>query len=143
MKLVNTSDTKLSVQVAPLIDVVFLLLIYFMVTATIIKKEGDLSFVLPVFPEATVFTEPVEARICINADGMVVLDGLQFDQADRKLEGLVQQIRGLKKMAALQHSLFYVTLDPDQEALHSRVVDVLDACAESNVGNLTYAQHDA
>ncbi len=40
-------DAKLELQIAPLIDVVFLLLIYFMVTASLIKKEADLSFMLP------------------------------------------------------------------------------------------------
>ena len=37
----------MELQIAPLIDVVFLLLIYFMVTASLIKKEGDISFILP------------------------------------------------------------------------------------------------
>ena len=43
----NTEEVKLELQIAPLIDVVFLLLIYFMVTASLIKKEGDISFLLP------------------------------------------------------------------------------------------------
>ena len=43
----HVDDVKLELQIAPLIDVVFLLLIYFMVTAALIKKEGDISFMLP------------------------------------------------------------------------------------------------
>ena len=39
----HVEDVKLELQIAPLIDVVFLLLIYFMVTAALIKKEGDIS----------------------------------------------------------------------------------------------------
>ncbi|WP_372809198.1 ExbD/TolR family protein, partial [Pontiella sp.] len=40
-------EAKLELQIAPLIDVVFLLLIYFMVTASLIKKEADIGFMLP------------------------------------------------------------------------------------------------
>lgn len=142
MKMNKVADIKLSVQIAPLIDVVFLLLIYFMVTATLIKKEGDIGFRLPVPIVSPVPNSPVEARISIDADGVVTLDGIQFDKMDRKLSGLKDRISGLQQMAAVQHSAFFVTLDPDQETLHSRIVDVLDACAASKVKNLGFAQHD-
>ena len=59
-------ESKVELQIAPLIDVVFLLLIYFMVTASLIKKEGDISFMLPApnpNPEKTDL--PVEALIMI------------------------------------------------------------------------------
>ena len=49
-------DTKLELQIAPLIDVVFLLLIYFIMTAALIKKEGDISFMLPSSQPATAMT---------------------------------------------------------------------------------------
>ena len=39
-------DAKLELQISPLIDVVFLLLIYFIVTAQIVKIEGDIPFML-------------------------------------------------------------------------------------------------
>ena len=39
-------DTKGGLQIAPLIDVVFLLLIYFMVTSSLKKSEGDLGITL-------------------------------------------------------------------------------------------------
>ena len=48
MKLLeDLMNKKTEMQITPLIDVVFLLLIYFMVTASLIKKEADLSFMLP------------------------------------------------------------------------------------------------
>ena len=36
----NIEEDKFEIQIAPLIDVVFLLLIYFMVTTTLIKKRS-------------------------------------------------------------------------------------------------------
>ena len=41
-------NRKKEMLIASLIDVVFLLLVYFMVTATLVKKEADLPFQLPV-----------------------------------------------------------------------------------------------
>ena len=43
----NIDEDKFEIQIAPLIDVVFLLLIYFMVTTTLIKKEADIEAILP------------------------------------------------------------------------------------------------
>ena len=74
----GTGDTKMELQIAPLIDVVFLLLIYFMVTASLIKKEGDISFILPAKVDGMPPEElPIEAQIFISAEGMVAVDGLE------------------------------------------------------------------
>ena len=134
-------DAKLELQIAPLIDVVFLLLIYFMVTAQIIRKEGDIPFTLPAdVPPIDMIDIPIEARIKINPDDSVMLEGMSFSATDRKLEGLISQIVGLRSMAEAQHSPFFVTLDPDQETKHGRIIDVMDACAEADVKNLTFAK---
>lgn len=130
-------------QVAPLIDVVFLLLVYFMVTSTLIQKEGDLAFRLPAPERGVPVTLPVDAYIQLDANGMVSIAGMQFESSDRKLEGLVHQLRVLKEMAELQQSPFFVTVAPDDRTLHGRIVDVLDACAAAKVPNMTFARNDA
>ena len=85
----NQEEVKLELQIAPLIDVV-LLLIYFMVTASLIKKEGDISFVLPAnVAQEEMVVVPVEVLIEITSDGVVELEGLRFQQADRDLKNLV------------------------------------------------------
>lgn len=132
---------KLELQIAPLIDVVFLLLIYFMVTASLVKKEGDISFVLPAdVPPKEIITVPVEVLIEIGADGSVFLEGMRFAGEDRMLNDLVQQIRGLKKIANSQRSPFFVNLLPDHDALHTRVINVMDACAAAKVDSLTFSK---
>ena len=40
-------DEVMELQMAPLIDCVFLLLVFFMVSSTFVKKEADISFALP------------------------------------------------------------------------------------------------
>ncbi len=134
-------DAKLELQIAPLIDVVFLLLIYFMVTASIIKKEGDIPFVLPAdVPTEVMIDIPVEARIRINPDDSVLLEGMTFSASDSKLAELKKQIVGLREIADAQKSSFFVTLDPTQETKHRRIIDVMDVCAQAKVKNLTFAK---
>lgn len=136
-------DSKLELNISSLIDVVFLLLIYFIVTARIVVKEGDIPFMLPAdVPTVEMLDIPVEARIRINPDDTVMLEGMTFAAGDRKLDGLVTQIVGLRKMAEAQRSPFFVTLDPTEETLHRRIIDVMDACAEAKVKNLTFAKKD-
>ena len=132
---------KAELQIAPLIDVVFLLLIYFMVTASLIKKEGDVSFVLPAnVAQDNMVDIPVEAVIEINEDSTVVLEGMQFHAEDTELDDLVNHIRGLKQVASSQKSPFFVNLLPHHNALHSRVIDVMDACAAAKVDSLTFSK---
>lgn len=137
----SSSDTKVELQIAPLIDVVFLLLIYFMVTASLIKKEGDISFILPAsVPPTKMIDIPVEALIYILDDGTVEMDGMRFAPEDATLDELSIQLGGLKAIAETQQSPFSVTLTPHIDVLHERVIDVMDACAAVGVKNLSFGK---
>ena len=134
-------DAKLELQIAPLIDVVFLLLIYFMVTASLIKKEADIGFLLPANVAVEDMQEiPVEVLIEVLEDGTVQVEGLRFSIEDRALEDLVIQIAGLKEIARSQNSPFFVNVLPSAEALHQRIIDVMDACAAAGVNSLTFSK---
>lgn len=134
-------DAKLELQIAPLIDVVFLLLIYFMVTASLIKKEADIGFMLPAdIPQVEMREIPVEVNIQITEDGTVEIEGVRFPFEDHSLNDLVTQVSGLKEIAASQNSPFYVNVLPSKEAVHLRIIDVMDACAAAGVNSLTFAK---
>ncbi len=134
-------DIKLELQIAPLIDVVFLLLIYFMVTASLIRKEGDISFMLPAnIAQEDMVDIPVEVLIEITNDGTVQVEGMRFSRDDKTLDDLVNQIAGLKQIAKSQNSPFFVNVLPHQDALHRRIIDVMDACAAAGVNSLTFSK---
>lgn len=134
-------DIKMELQIAPLIDVVFLLLIYFMVTASLVRKEGDISFMLPAnIAQEDMVDIPVEVLIEIANDGTVTVEGMRFDRTDRNLDDLVNQIQGLKQIAKSQNSPFFVNVLPHQDALHRRIIDVMDACAAAGVNSLTFSK---
>jgi biopolymer transport protein ExbD len=113
-----------------------------MVTASLIKKEGDISFLLPatVSDPSVKIEIPVEVVIEINEDRTVVLEGMRFAAEDTRLDDLVNQIRGLKQVALSQKSPFFVNLLPDQDVVHDRVIDVMDACAAAQVDSLTFSK---
>ncbi len=132
---------KLELQIAPLIDVVFLLLIYFMVAASLIKKEGDISFILPAtVPQTEEVKIPLEVLIEIEEDGTVVFEGLRFAAADELLNDLAGQVAGLKQVAKSQQSPFFVNILPAKNAFHERVINVMDACAAAGVDSLTFSK---
>lgn len=134
-------EVKATIDIAPLIDCVFLLLIYFMVTASLVKKEADIAFALPAsMNQSEPVSLPVEAQIEIAADGTVQLEGLLFSGQDQMLNDLVTHLQGLRQIAQSQSSLFTVNLLPNGDALHERVVEVMDACAAANVTNLTFSK---
>lgn len=65
-------DDKVEIQMAPMIDVVFQLLIFFMLTLKIIPPEGDFSINMPLGPaKAADNTEiqPVKLILTLKADG--------------------------------------------------------------------------
>ena len=132
---------KAELQIAPLIDVVFLLLIYFMVTASLIKKEGDISFVLPAnIPAAEMVKVPVELLIEITPDGTVQAEGLRFAADDLELIELITQVVGLREIAKSQQAPFSINLLPSADTLHNRVIDVMDACAAAGAKNVSFSK---
>ena len=134
-------DTSLKLDMSSLIDVVFLLLIYFLVTASLIKKEADIGFMLPANVAVEDMQEiPVEVLIEITADGSVQIEGMHFSYDDKKLDELVVQVAGLKEIAKSQNSPFFVNVLPNADALHRRIIDVMDACAAAGVNTLTFSK---
>lgn len=137
----NAGVGKVELQIAPLIDVVFLLLIYFMVTASLIKKEADISFILPATVQQDEMKDiPVEVIVEIDPVGTVIVEGMQFPAADTILNDMAGHLRVLKQVAASQNSPFFVNLLPHRDATHNRIVDVMDACAAAEVDSLTFSK---
>jgi len=137
----NIEEVKMDLQVSPLIDVVFLLLIYFIVTTTLLRREGDLSFILPVQTPPDVVVElPLEVVIQVMADGTVEMGGVVFSANDILLQDLANQVRDQKALAKAQHSVFFVNILPSKDAVHSRIVNVMDACASAGVENLSFSK---
>lgn len=128
-------------QMGPMIDMVFLLLVFFMVTAKPIKQESDISLGLP----GTVAAEeavdlPDEQRIRIEDDGSIVLnDSVLAPAADTNLKDLVAILQRFKESSEANKSEALVTLDAADGTNHQRIVDVLNACARADITGVTFS----
>jgi len=124
-----------------MIDMVFLLLVFFMVTAKPIKQESDISLGLP----GTVAAEeavdlPDEQRIRIEDDGSIVLnDSVLASAADTNLKELVAILQRFKESSEANKSEALVTLDAADGTNHQRIVDVLNACARASITGVTFS----
>jgi biopolymer transport protein ExbD len=144
----RSTDTPVDMQMGPMIDMVFLLLVFFMVTSKPIKQESDITLGLPgSVPQEESIDIPDEQRIDILPAGQVVLNELEIGAAnDIHLPKLVALLTRFKESADAARSKALVTLNPDAAVVHQRVVDVLNACAKAGISGVTFstdvAAHD-
>jgi biopolymer transport protein ExbD len=125
------SDGEFGFQIAPMLDVLFVLLLFFMVMAGAQKHEATLTTQLPGGkPGGDV---PVE--VGIDDDGQVSFSGAPVDSpTDPALPELVGRLKGVVAANATQP----VVVTPTRSTRHQRVVDVLNACAAAKVKNLAF-----
>lgn len=116
----------------PLIDVVFLLLIFFMVTTTF-SRETRLLVNLPEANAETAEASPSQIEILVARDGSYSINGRAL--VNSRLETLVQ---GLEIESAGDHSL-PILLIADAEATHQSVVTAMDGIGQSGFTRLNIA----
>ena len=137
----RTEHPQIELQIAPMIDVCFLLLFFYILTSKPVKPEADMSMTLP----GTVAQEesldiPDEQRIAIQDNGQIVLNDLSLDRPDdRKLPALLATLKRFKESSDANKSQALITVDVSDGAVHQRVVDVLNACAEAGIQGVTFA----
>jgi biopolymer transport protein ExbD len=141
MKLLeDLMNKKTEMQITPLIDVVFLLLIYFMVTASLIKKEADLAFMLPAKVDTVdPIKLPIEVLIEVNEEGDIMINDMLFGRDSSNLDDLVGQLLSYKQAAEASQSDLIVNILPEDKAVHGRIVQVMDACAAADVKNMSFS----
>lgn len=128
-------------NVSSLIDMVFLLLVYFMATCSLVKSEGDLGIKLPGMVQQAVSVDmPDEQMIEVRADNRVFLNGAQYgDPNTQDLPDLVVLLQRYKLASQAANNKALITVAAEDSARHQRVIDVLNACAEAGIENVTFS----
>lgn len=118
-----------------MLDVIFLLLIYFMVTAAFVKEETDISLSLPSrVQQDEPLDMPEEQIIDILADGAVLLNGQAHDPPlDPALPRLTATLTRFRQAAADAQVPAFIVVQAEDDAHHQRVIDVLNACAVAQI----------
>ena len=123
MKRLVKKRELISMDLTPLIDVVFLLLIFFIVASEFKKNETILNLTLPNSASKHKVVEKKEVMIEISEDELAYNNQkLTFDELKVKLEEI-------KKDAPL-------TVKIDKEVKYKRVIKLLDTLNALNLNNL-------
>jgi biopolymer transport protein ExbD len=132
------------VPIAPMIDVVFLLLIYFMVSSTLEQQEADLSFQLPgTVEQSEPLDLPDEQIIEIRADGQVVVNDYPYDTPEvSRFDELAAMLTRFKEASRANKVEAIVTISPADAVPHGQIVKVMDACSVAEIEAVNFALGD-
>ena len=141
MKLNMPQMDEPELDVAPLIDLVFLLLVFFMVSCSLVKSEGDLGLQLPgMVAQAESVDMPDEQIIEIKANGRVYLNSREYDSfASTELPTLTDTLRRYKAACDAAKTKALITISASDDTKQQRVIDVMNACAAAHIKNITFS----
>ena len=114
-----------SVEMTPLIDMVFLLLVFFLVATTFHQTEREMQIALP----HASFTGPIstalrEIIINVDSDGEIIVSGRTIEPDD---------LRAMIERAVEANPDQKVTLRGDRTTAYANIVRVLDICKGAGV----------
>lgn len=128
----NGREEDYSIQLIPLIDVIFFLLAFFMISTTFVDINRNLDIDLPEAKAGSASEKPMVFEIEIGQDGNIRLNGEDVTLA--ALETLLKQ--RTPGMAAGKRS---AVIRADKKANHGEVVKVMDVCKRSGVTQIGVA----
>lgn len=132
----TSEDGEIGFQIAPMVDVVFVLLLFFMAVAGSQVSSKELTSHLPSTPKGG--SQNVTPYIIeISPQGIVSSGGEMFDSASN--HDLPTLKARLESNMAKFGDRDPVIIRPDPQATHQRVIDVLNAAAAAGVKSLSFS----
>lgn len=132
MKFRKRSDPAiLGFQIAPMVDILLVLLCFFIVTWSFARKEMELDVKVPTAQNAKE-SNPVVNQTVINvkADGSIVWN--------RKTVAPTELIERLKQLSA-DFPDYAIILRGDKDAKYEYIVGLMDICRQANIWNVAFA----
>jgi biopolymer transport protein ExbD len=127
-------DDEISINMTPMIDIVFLLIIFFMVGTKfteISESERDIALTVPEVKDGQSLAKSPEKKVInIFRDGSIALDTQKLT-----LEDLENQLREAKA----QYPATGVVVRGDSESLYQHVAQVIAACRDAKINDLNIA----
>ena len=127
------SKRNVGFNMTPMIDVVFLLIIFFLVSSHLAKQESSLELKLPTAMAGQEDFDQTTSRITINVkrDGSLWLGGQPVEP---------QQLAArFAKLRAEQGDAVEVRIRGSREAAYSTVEPIMLACTKASIWNVKYA----
>jgi biopolymer transport protein ExbD len=119
------------IQLAPLVDVLLLLLIFFLLTWNAARNENELDVKVPKASAAKERSAPIgDVVVNVKADGNVIVNRRTHTGPD-----LTTLLKGLVQLNADQA----VIIRGDEAGAYKNIVSVLNICSEAGVTNVAFA----
>ena len=125
-----TTEDETGIDLTPMLDVVFIMLIFFIVTATFVKEAGvDVQR-----PEATTAERQDLANIliAITPEDDVWIDGNRIDERD--MATVIKRLHAENPKGA-------VVIQAEDDSANERLITVMDAARKAGVYNVSIASN--
>ena len=130
----NSRNRAAAVQMSSLMDVIFLLLCFFVTTSVFSQWETEISISLPTAKSATVPGRmPGEIILNLDRDGTVSVNGQTLSLAE-----VTERLTRIAKLYPGQP----VVIRADKDTAYESLVGVIDACRTADVWNFSLATKD-
>ena len=130
----NSRSHAAAVQMSSLMDVIFLLLCFFVTTSVFSQWETEISITLPTAKSATVPGRmPGEIILNLSKDGTVSVNGQTLTLAE-----VTERLTRIAKLYPGQP----VVIRADKDTAYESLVGVIDACRTADVWNFSLATKD-
>lgn len=133
----NRARSSLGFNMTPMIDVVFLLIIFFLVSSHLARQEVDMELDLP-SAQTGQDTDPADStrRIVVNVlpEGEIVVGGQSLDP-----DALGEMIAYESRRGRAPGEPLEVRIRSDRQAPYRMVEPVMRACARAGVWRVTFA----
>ena len=133
---VGSEDGDLGFQIAPMVDVVFVLMLFFMACAGSQVVESQLNINLPAGQGSG---QPGKTPIIIDisSDGLVSINNQSYGQPnDKNLTALYDWLKNTIETFGSEDP---VIIRPSPDAKHERIIQVLNAADKAQVKNLSFS----
>jgi biopolymer transport protein ExbD len=140
----ESSEVHLGFQIAPMIDVVFVIMLFFMAMVGAMNPENAHNTKLPGKVESTDVTNlPDEIAIRIEDDGQIYLNEDPLDTPESKdLPELAGNLNLLRESSENSKSQVLVTIYASEQSKYERIVDTLDALSRAKISNVSFQAGD-
>jgi biopolymer transport protein ExbD len=119
------------IQLAPLVDVLLLLLIFFLLTWNAARNENELDVKVPKASAAKEKSAPIgDVVVNVKADGNVIVNRRTLSGAE-----LTELLKGLVQLSSDQA----VVIRGDEAGAYKNIVEVLNICSQAGVTNVAFA----
>ncbi|MEM9532177.1 MAG: biopolymer transporter ExbD [Pseudomonadota bacterium] len=131
MQMVQQQEEESEINLTPMLDVVFIMLIFFIVTATFVKESG-IDVNRPDAPTAVV-QENANILVAINERNEIWIDRRQVDP--RSVRANIERLHAENPQGA-------VIIQADQLSQTKSLVTVMDAARAAGVFNVSIAANE-